>query len=305
MQNFLQEETRSGFLVTTKRKKVWLRELEIMQQFINICEKHNLRYILADGSLLGAVRHQGFIPWDDDMDVGMPRKDYEEFLKIAKDELEYPFLLDDFETNKEMASGFARIRNNETTAFRRDVSTYKFPNQAGIFIDIFPYDNIPDNKFKRKLHQKRVYILKRLVNNSPLYGHDLPMSFPRKCFLMMDTILCKFIKPEKIYNHFQRVCQKYNNKDCKLSVYAVFDYKERFYVENKSFDDCQMAKFEFLNARIPSNYDVILTREYGDYHKFVIGTQTHDVAYFDTEVGFKNFEKDYLKFINDFNDGEF
>ena len=84
--SFYKEEIRSGFLVTEKRKKVWAAELQMLEKFDEICQKHNLTYYAYYGTLLGAVRHQGFIPWDDDIDVVMFRDDYEKFQAIAPEE---------------------------------------------------------------------------------------------------------------------------------------------------------------------------------------------------------------------------
>ena len=83
-EDFLKEEIRNEFLVTTERKKIWVVLLDLMMVFDDVCKKHNLTYFLEAGSLLGAIRHKGFIPWDDDVDVLMPRKDYQKFLRSTQ-----------------------------------------------------------------------------------------------------------------------------------------------------------------------------------------------------------------------------
>lgn len=115
------------------------RELELFDAFRTICEKHNLQYFLYGGTLLGAVRHGGFIPWDDDIDVAMPKKDYLKFLKIAPDELPETMLVT---PNKAFPSvhAFAKLRDRNSFFCEKDTNV-RLP--AGIYIDIFPYEKIP------------------------------------------------------------------------------------------------------------------------------------------------------------------
>ena len=92
-EKFYEEEVRCGYLVTQKMKKVWAVGLNLLEQFDKICQAHGLRYYACYGTLLGAVRHQGFIPWDDDIDVAMFRDDYERLKLIAQEEISYPYFL--------------------------------------------------------------------------------------------------------------------------------------------------------------------------------------------------------------------
>ena len=112
----LKEEEICNFIVSTKRKKIWQKELDILEKIIQICEKNNIQYSLSGGSLLGAVRHQGYIPWDDDIDIIMKRKEYNNFLNIAEKEFKYPYFIQYYKTEKNYIRGHAQIRNSETTA---------------------------------------------------------------------------------------------------------------------------------------------------------------------------------------------
>ena len=91
-ENYLKEEIKCGFRITTERKKLFAVMLDLLYTFDNVCKKHDLKYFFVYGSLIGAVRHNGFIPWDDDLDVAMPREDYEKFIKLS-DEFNEPYFL--------------------------------------------------------------------------------------------------------------------------------------------------------------------------------------------------------------------
>lgn len=118
-----------------------MEELEILKEFARICDKYNLRYYLVGGTLLGAVRHRGFIPWDDDIDVAMLRHDYERFAKICQNELGNRYFYQNTETDPYYFLTYAKIRKNGTEVYEERFSTAKF--HKGIFIDIFPLDFCP------------------------------------------------------------------------------------------------------------------------------------------------------------------
>lgn len=141
-----------------------IKELEkgILKDFIELCEENNLRYFGMGGTCLGAVRHGGYIPWDDDIDVGMPRKDYNRFLKIAAEKYSDKYYLlnaDEFSTYPLMSTRWC-IKNTKFVE-------YAFMNlkncPLGIFLDIFPYDNLADNRIARFFQQWRAWYLSKLM----------------------------------------------------------------------------------------------------------------------------------------------
>ena len=151
--DFLKEEVRNDFRVTTERKKLWAILLDLTLEFDRVCKKHGLTYFLWSGSMLGAVRHNGFIPWDDDIDVIMPRKDYERFLLLG-DEFKDPYFFQTPYTDPECCYSFVKIRNCLTTGV---VDLFKYQNfNHGIWLSIMPLDNWKleggEEKYERCLH---------------------------------------------------------------------------------------------------------------------------------------------------------
>ena len=113
-------------------------ELSILKECIKIFKEHNINYYVIGGTLLGAVRHKGFIPWDDDIDLGLPRKDYEKFIKIAQLELPEPLVLQHFTNEKKSVFSFAKVRNKKTIMKQYNIKDFKINH--GVYIDIFPID---------------------------------------------------------------------------------------------------------------------------------------------------------------------
>ena len=120
----------------TELRKLQLTEIEVLDEIVRICKKHKLQYFLLAGTCLGAVRHSGFIPWDDDIDIGMPREDYEKFLNIALDELDEKYFLQYYKTDENYYLGFAKVRKNNTSFITKGFEKKK--GHQGFFVDIFP-----------------------------------------------------------------------------------------------------------------------------------------------------------------------
>ena len=139
---FLEEEVRCDYTVSKEMKKVWAVELDLLSEFQRVCKLHDLKYSVCGGTLLGAIRHKGFIPWDDDIDVMMMRDEYEKLCKLA-DEFKHPYFFQTEETDPGSLRGHAQLRNSETTGILKRELKFKRPFNQGVFIDIFPLDNCP------------------------------------------------------------------------------------------------------------------------------------------------------------------
>jgi len=177
-------------MATYDIRPLQLRILRILLAVQKVCEEHNLRYFIIAGTLLGAVRHKGFIPWDDDLDIAMPRRDYDLLSKHASEWLPSPYELVSFETDPEnYPLPFAKIQDASTTLIERMHLKYL----GGIYIDLFPLDGMPQSMIQRRLHFMRYEFYKRalyFVHRDPYkHGHGPSSWVPllcRKLFTMQE-----------------------------------------------------------------------------------------------------------------------
>ena len=149
-------------LTNKELKKLQKIELELLIEFDRICNKHNLKYVLVGGTLIGAIRHKGFIPWDDDIDISMPRNDYNKFIEIQKKELNHnKYYFQSMETNKNFGLPFGKLRRKDSIYCESTCPIAR--NEQGIWIDIFPIDKISDNKILAFLDFFKVFYYKSII----------------------------------------------------------------------------------------------------------------------------------------------
>jgi lipopolysaccharide cholinephosphotransferase len=285
-EDFLKEEVRNDYLVTTERKKVWTIVLDLMVEFDKVCKKHNIRYYLDGGSLLGAVRHGGFIPWDDDIDLAMPREDYERFIQLGK-EFEEPYFLQTPFSDPESFYSFAKVRNSNTTAL--NIFKYQKFNH-GIWISIFPLDVFPLTKEAEEAYSQ---ICKLTYDNSTYMRMKNPYLDARN---RNRIATYSGRDPFENFIEIQRLCSQFNGSDSKywgtLTI-TIREFKRKALLR-KSYDTVILKKFESMQLPIPSGFDDVLVQEYGDYMKLPpIGERdAHDDMFFDPD-------KPYIEYLNE------
>ncbi len=284
--SFYKEEIRSGFLVTEKRKKIWAVELQMLEKFDELCHKHGLTYYAYYGTLLGAVRHQGFIPWDDDIDVIMFRDDYEKFQEIAPTEFKEPYFYQNTYTDRVMWP-LSKIRDSRTTAvepqFRHLGNTF----HQGIFMDIFPFDSVEDGRNAQFETIKQIQNLLWISITDPEAIINA-MEKGQKLYLSTDFLidhLRKNVKEKfRIFELFNRSCLGQSERVNYLIEELYPDGTSCKSVEKNWFHDIVYLPFEHLQIPAPAEYDKILTQCYGDYHKFVQGGSAHEQILLDPDI---------------------
>ena len=142
---FLEPEVRDDYYIGAEIKKMWAVQLDLIMELDRVCQKHGIRYSAYAGTLLGVIRHKGYIPWDDDIDFMMTRSEYNRLCEVAKDEFKAPYFWQTEYTDRGSLRGHAQLRNSETTCLLDTEYPYKRKYNQGIFIDIFPFDGVPDD----------------------------------------------------------------------------------------------------------------------------------------------------------------
>lgn len=280
---FLDEEVRCGYTVTSEMKKVWAVELDLLVQIKKICEKYNLTYYVDGGTLLGAVRHKGFVPWDDDIDVVMFRKDYDRFISVAQVELKHPYFLQTPYTDECYFRRHIQLRNSETTGILYEELNMKKPFNQGIFIDILPLDNIPNKDNKLRLQSKELSIIQKIIRIIYKEHFDnITKEFISKLF--------KIVGANLFVSFYDKICKRYNKKHTERVSYVSFALgKERNNWQRDWYRDKVFMPFEFLNISAPIGFDPLLKKTYGDYMKFVPNTSSHGEVFFDTENSYTKY----------------
>lgn len=239
-------------------------ELEIFIEFKKICDKNNLNYYICAGTLLGAVRHKGFIPWDDDIDVLMLRCDYEQFLKIAQDELPEYYFLQNLYTDSEFFFNFSKIRDNRTTFI--ETSTRNLNINHGVFIDIFPLDRFP-NSYIDKMY---IRLVERITNTriGEYFEYTGDVSDSIRDVIIKKCSYLIFNTPKKAVFFKERMYKKINEKSGDLFKNYSGAWGNKEIVSDKYFKDTIILNFEGIQVKAPLHYDKYLTNLYGDYMKF-------------------------------------
>lgn len=241
-------------------RKLQFTELEMLIEVDRICRKYDIRYSLDGGTLLGAIRHNGFIPWDDDADVVMLRSEYEKFYEICKLELDTErFFLQEYRTDENYRWGYSKMRRNGTL-FLREGQEHGGWNQS-VFIDIFVYDHVPDNALLRRIHLFACYCIRK-----GLYA-EVGRKSAESALLREWYRVYNIIPRNWWFYLIGGIAAKTNRKQHELVRHMTYPYRRacRYGLPSVCFDDYTEKGFEGHIFKVFRNYDLYLTRLYGDY----------------------------------------
>ncbi len=268
----LEPETRRGYYISAEMKKVWAVEMELLKKLLEVCKKHNFKIWAEGGTLLGAVREHGYIPWDDDIDMAMPREDYDKLQAIAKDEFKAPYFFQSGYTDL-FYKGMSKLRMDGTAAILPNLIPIKC--HQGIFIDIFPMDVMPDNETIRLDFIQQMEIRRRELEMYCRNSYSL-LSLKHNWILLKlrryVNSLGGFSAYFKLYDDY---CKQHSlNKGGKISLIS-WKWSPLYFRERNWYSHTVELPFEDILIPVPSDYNKILSLQYGDYLRPVKAPSLH------------------------------
>lgn len=285
--DFYKDEVRYGFYIPTVIKQAWAAELMVLAEIDRICRKHHIKYYADWGSMLGAIRHGGFIPWDDDMDIGMLRDDYIRFRQVAAKELPKEYAIHDFESKEDHWLFLSRVVNRNHICFDEDhLNKYhNFPYIAPV--DIFVMDYLYREEEKEKERCDEIKII--LAVADAIVERGLNATEMR----MLKTIELKY---HRSFSHIQsrrklgielyRLAQEQMARvprDEADFVGQIFPWvlKGNRGMPKEDFDKMVRLPFENTTIPVPADYHTVIQRKYGNYMEIYKGQGLHDYPFFE------------------------
>lgn len=289
----LDEEVRCGYTISAQMKKVWNVEIDLLMQLLDVCNKHSLRCWVADGTLLGAVRHQGFIPWDNDIDVVMLREDYDRLLQIGTDVFKHPYFLQSAYSDKDYYRTHAQLRHSLTAGIRPS-DAYR-PFNQGIFIDIFPLDAVPENEEQCRAILRRIRKLTRFLK-----AKDTPILASGRLGLVFRKLKSKWVVKRRgwqtIYSEVDELLRSTPIENSNYVAELGFSGTD-YLLDKHIFDGTLMMPFERVMVPVPQGYEQYLRVQYGDNYMTPRQVPTaHGDVVFDTEHSYMELLPDVRRY---------
>lgn len=242
-------------------------ELNLLKKIDAICKNQGWKYALCGGTLLGAVRHKGFIPWDDDIDVAMPRKDYDEFLEFCdKNGQKYDIQTVSYKTVSNYTYLSSKICDSNTVIeeenFKRDANAF------GVYVDIFPIDGLGDKKDAER-HFNAMWLNREILVacNWKNYFRSKTHSWYVEPIRFLIFLLSRFVSPQQVIKKVEDYYSKYLIDKCEYGAIVCGSYWKKEIMPEKVLNEFEEIEFEKLKFMAFKNYDYYLKNIYGDYMK--------------------------------------
>jgi len=258
------KEKWNEFYSVEQLKELQKIEKEDLQVLITICEKLGIEFFLYGGTLLGAVRHKGFIPWDDDVDVAMTRDNYMRFVREAPEILPHQYFLQSPYTDKKSPYSYTKLRRRGTRCI--EYEHHKLNIEQGIYMDIYPVDNVPDDDI---LYEEQFFQIRKLFKLFAFrqcpYTSRPPIGFERKLRAFLKWILAYLLRliPHKIWiNRIDAIMTRFNETNTSRKGCLFYPKKENLFF---NLFPLEKGEFEGLSVKLPNDWHTHLSMRYGDY----------------------------------------
>lgn len=293
--SFFQTEIREDFQVDATMKTVWAAELEVLSEIAKVCERHGLIWYMAFGSLLGVVRHQGFIPWDDDIDICMKREDYMKFLEVAPGELPIGYVVKSPMLEEGYVEFHSCVMNSDSISIEPEHLKQFHGCPFIVGVDVFPLDYVSDSKNDLQL---RLFQLARqgalMVKNGSL-GMELDeiLTFLEKqCDVTIGREYLKYPDDKPLQDELAaglwglaNEIAMWSNGEERESLVMFLDYfRYGKSYERQWFDTVKYLPFEGFEVSVPGEYKKILCATYGAFMQIIKGGTMHDYPFYNKQL---------------------
>lgn len=287
---FFEEEVRCGFTISSEMKRVWAAEMKILSYIIDVCKKYDIQYFADYGTLLGTIRHEGFIPWDDDIDISLKRADYMKLLSALKKENNPDYIVNSCYVNNDRRKVFTSVSNYTEVPLPDDIREkfYQCPYVVGI--DIFVLDYVPRDEEMASM-QRAMYTavydlahrLDEITENGQLEQYLCDVENMCNVSIVRDNTI-----RGQLWRLADNIAAMFNDEESDKLV-CMSEYVSGFpnlIYDKEWFADSLTKKFEVIDIAVPREFDKVLTQGYGNYMEMKRNTAAHEYPFFKGQKAF-------------------
>jgi len=270
-----------------KLKEIWDVEIDLLEKLKSICQKHSLSYCASSGTLLGAARHKGFIPWDDDIDLFLPWPDYRKLLELAPAECQYPYFFQSFLTEKDGEASASRLRRSDTTGYTLWEKENVGPDyDKGIFIDIFPLFSVPDSEEERAAQKESImffwkcmrgyYALSQMERGVANKEYVKYIPYYKSVSKTMSIVDIKWA--------YLNACAMEDGKTKEVGATSSRVHLPSLMWDSNLYESYIELPFETTTIRCPMEFEKVLDKQYGNWRVPVENGSRHEMVLIDPHI---------------------
>lgn len=290
--DFFQAETRDGFFIEEMMKRAWAAQMVVLSEFDKVCKKHGLKWFADFGTLLGAVRHKGYIPWDDDIDISMVRSDYEIFINKAYKDLPEGYYIMTFHNVPDYDDYMARVVNHPSIDYTPAVMEkyYGFPYACGL--DITYLDYIPQDPQEYSVYADLIDVVGSAAINYE--DESIPYEDRKNLVKQIEKLLkVKIDRGGNIPNQLRilcdRICGMYTEKDSNRLGMAIKQNIEwcKYTFDADALLDIKELPFEGSTIQVPGNYEEVIIKRFGENYMTPVRTLNHNYPFYKSQMEYE------------------